>query len=128
MSTPSWSALKRNDLRRSRRFSVEGETLRVAWLGLTGTLQTVPHARVLNISEEGIAVEIPEAARTGSRVKLESDKHRLLGEGTVRHCRRVGSKYIIGVEFVDGLRWRPPEGPVTEPIQLSDAGLTERPS
>jgi hypothetical protein len=117
---PSWSALKRNDLRRSRRFSVEGETLRVSWLGSNGTLQTVPHARVLNISEGGIAVEIPEPAQIVSRVKLQSDKHRLLGEGTVRHCRRVGSKYIIGIEFVDGLRWRPPDEPFTEPVQLSD--------
>ena len=81
-----------------------------------------PHARVLNISEEGIAVEIPEPAQLVSRVKLQADKHRLLGEGTVRHCRRVGAKYIIGIEFVDGLRWRAPAEPVTEPITLSDAG------
>jgi hypothetical protein len=122
MSTrPTWSAIKRNDLRRSRRFSVEGETLRVSWLGSNGTLKMVPQARVLNISEEGIAVEIPEPAQLVSRVKLQSDKHRLLGEGTVRHCRRIGSKYVIGIEFVDGLRWRPPDEPITEPVQLSDA-------
>jgi hypothetical protein len=120
-SRPSWSAIKRNDLRRSRRFSVEGETLRVSWLGSNGTLKMVPQARVLNISEEGIAVEIPEPAQLVSRVKLQSDKHRLLGEGTVRHCRRIGSKYVIGIEFVDGLRWRPPDEPITEPVQLSDA-------
>ncbi len=120
-ATPSWSALKRNDLRRSRRYSAEGETLKIAWLGLNGTLKVTPHARVLNISEGGIAVEIPEPAQLVSRVKLQSDKHKLLGEGTVRHCRRTTSKYIIGIEFVDGLRWRPPDGPITEPVKLSDA-------
>jgi hypothetical protein len=94
--------------------------MRVSWLGLNGTLKMVPHARVLNISEEGIAVEIPEPAALLSRVKLQADKHSLLGEGTVRHCRRAGVQYFIGVEFVDGLRWRAPEQPVTEPISLSD--------
>src|SRR5271169_11491 len=119
-ATPSWSALKRNDLRRSHRYAVGGETMRVSWLGMNDTLNTVPHARVFNICEGGIAVEIPEPAKLLSRVKLQADKHSLLGEGTVRHCRRVGVQYIIGVEFVDDLRWRAPEEPVTEPITLSD--------
>src|SRR5438067_10793284 len=121
-TTPTWSALKRKDLRRCRRYSVDGATIRVSWLGLNGTLQVVHHARVLNISEEGMAFELPEAAQLVSRVKLQSDKHKLLGEGAVRHCRRVGAKYIVGVEFVDGLRWRPPAGSIQEPISMSDAG------
>src|SRR5260221_4071549 len=120
-TTPSWSALKRKDLRRSRRYTVDGATtIRVAWLGLNGTLQVVHHARVLNISEEGMAFELPEPAQLVTRVKLHSDKHRLLGEGTVRHCRRVGSKYVVGVEFSDGLRWRAPDDSVLETIPLSD--------
>src|SRR6266478_1268093 len=120
-TTPSWSALKRKDLRRSRRYSVDSATtIRVSWLGLNGTLQVVHHARVLNISEEGMAFELPEPAQLVTRVKLQSDKHRLLGEGTVRHCRRVGPKYIVGVEFADSLRWRAPDDSVPEPVPLSD--------
>src|SRR5881397_3111771 len=118
--TPSWSALKRKDLRRSRRYTVDGATIRVAWLGLNGTLKVVQNARVLNISAEGMAFELPEPAQLVTRVKLQSDKHKLLGEATVRHCRREGSKHIVGVEFADGLRWRAPEEPVSEPIPLSD--------
>ena len=121
-TTPSWSALKRKDLRRSRRYLVDGATLRVAWLGQDGTLQVVHNARVLNISEEGMAFELPEPAQLVTRVKLQSDKHKLLGEGTVRHCRRVGSKYVVGVEFADALRWRAPAESVTEPVPLSDPG------
>ena len=119
--SPTWTALRRKDLRRSPRYRVEGEVIRVSWMGVNGTLRMTPQARVLNISESGIAVEIPEPAQLLSRVKLQADKHRLLGEGTVRHCRRIGAKYIIGVEFVDDLRWHPPEEPVTEPVRLSDA-------
>jgi hypothetical protein len=120
--TPSWSALKRNDLRRTPRYSVAGETIRVCWLGLDDTLKLVQHARVINISERGMAVEIPEPAKLMTRVKLEAEKHHLLGEGTVRHCHRAGVQYVIGVEFVDGLRWRAPEPPVIEPVSLSDPG------
>jgi hypothetical protein len=120
--TPSWSALKRKDLRRSRRYAVEGTTIRVAWLGLNGTLKVVQNARVLNISAEGMAFELPEPAQLVTRVKLQSDKHKLLGEATVRHCRRESSKYIVGVEFSDGLRWRPPDDSVAEPVPLSDPG------
>jgi hypothetical protein len=121
-SSPSWSALKRKDLRRSRRYDVDGDTLRVSWLGLNGELKVIQQARVLNVSEEGMAFELPEPAQLVSRVKLQSDKHKLLGEGTVRHCRRVGSKYVVGVEFSDGLRWRAPDDSVLEPISLSDLG------
>ena len=117
--TPSWSALKRKDLRRTRRYAVDG-TLRVSWLGESGSLKVLHNATVLNICEDGMAFELPEPAQLVSRVKLQSDKHRLLGEAAVRHCRRDGgSRYIVGVEFVDGLKWRPPDEPVTEPIQLS---------
>ena len=121
-TTPSWSALKRKDLRRSRRYAVEGAMLRVSWLGSTGTLKVVQNARVLNICEDGMAFELPEPAQLMSRVKLQSDKHKLLGEATVRHCRRVGAKYVVGVEFADALRWKAPQEPVTEPITLSDLG------
>jgi len=69
-----------------------------------------------------MAFELPEAAQLVTRVKLESDKHRLLGEGTVRHCRRMGSKYIVGVEFADGLRWCAPDDSTHEPVPLSDQG------
>jgi len=121
-TTPSWSALKRKDLRRCRRYAVDGATLRVSWLGLNGTLKVVQQARVLNISEEGMAFELPEPAQLVTRVKVQSDKHRLLGEGTVRHCRRLSSKYVVGIEFSDGLRWRAPDDSVLEPVPLSDPG------
>src|SRR5215831_10847098 len=119
MST-SWSMLKGKDQRRSRRYAVEGATVRIAWLGANGSLKVVTHARVDNVCVEGIEVELPEALQALSRVKLQGEKYRLLGEGTVRSCRRVGAKYLVGIEFSDGLRWRPPDEPVTEPIQLCD--------
>jgi hypothetical protein len=101
---------------------VDGDTLRVSWLGLNGELKVIQQARVLNVSEEGMAFELPEPAQLVTRVKLQSDKHKLLGEGTVRHCRRVGPKYVVGVEFADDLRWRAPDDSMIEPVPLSDPG------
>lgn len=117
--TPSWSAVTRRDLRRTRRYAVDGATLRISWLGLNGSLFVVQRARVANVSEDGIEVELPEAAQLLSRVKLQGDQYNLLGEGTVRFCRRTTARYMVGIEFVDGLHWRPPDDSVAEPIPLS---------
>ena len=112
-------APKPRDLRRSRRYSVDESTLRVSWLGLNGTLKVVQQARVVNVSEGGIAVELPAPALLASRIGLEATKHQLLGEGTVKRCRPVGFKFVVGIEFANGLRWRAPDESVSEPIALS---------
>ena len=117
----SWSALKRRDLRRHRRYALDASILQVSWLDITGKMK-VARTRALNISESGMAVELPEAAMPLSMVRFQSDKFKLMGTGAVRHCRRVGTKYVVGFEFTDGLHWRPPEGDVQEPISLCDPG------
>jgi hypothetical protein len=73
----------------------------------------------MNVSEMGIAIELPEAALLFSNVRLESAEGELLGFGEARHCGRMGAKYIVGAEFTDSLTWRAPEGPIIEPIPLT---------
>jgi hypothetical protein len=114
----SWSALKRKDLRRHRRYAVDSGILQVSWLDITGAMK-MARTRALNVSEGGIALELPEAAMPQSMVRFQSDKYKIRGAGAVRHCRRVGTKFIVGLEFTEGLRWSPPEGDVQEPIPLS---------
>ena len=114
---PSWSALKRKDLRRHRRYLVDSGTLQVFWLDVTGEMK-MTRTRALNISEGGIAIELPTAAQPLSLVRFESDKYKVRGVGAVRHCRRAGSKFIVGLEFTEGVHWRAPEGDVQEPIPL----------
>lgn len=114
----SWSALKtRKDLRRHRRYAVESSVLQVSWLDMTGKMK-MTRTRALNISEGGIALELPEAALPLSMVRFQSDKYKIRGAGAVRHCRRVGNKFVVGLEFMEGLRWEAPEGEVREPIPL----------
>jgi len=118
----SWSALKRKDLRRHRRYAVDAGILQVSWLDLSGAIK-MTRTRALNISEGGIALELPEAAMPLSMVRFQSDKFKVRGVGAVRHCRRVGNKFIVGLEFTEGLHWRPPEGEVQEPIPICDPGV-----
>jgi hypothetical protein len=114
----SWSALKRKDLRRHRRYAVDSGVLQVSWLDISGAMK-MARTRAVNISEGGIALELPEAAMPQSMIRFQSDKYKVRGAGAVRHCRRVGAKFIVGLEFTEGLHWTPPEGEVQEPIPLS---------
>ena len=115
----SWSALKRKDLRRHRRYAVDSGVLQVSWLDTSGKLK-MTRTRALNVSEGGMAVELPEAAMPLSLVRFQSVRFKLMGSGAVRHCHRVGTKFILGLELTDGLRWCPPEGEVQEPIPLCE--------
>jgi hypothetical protein len=117
----SWSLLKRKDIRRYRRFMVDAGILQVAWLDLTGNMR-MTRTRALDISEGGISLELPEAAMRMSMLRFQSSRFNLRGAGAVRHCRRVGTKYVVGVEFTEGLRWRAPQGEVREPVPLGVSG------
>lgn len=113
----SWSMLKRKDLRKFKRYVVDAGVLRVSWLDPAGKMK-MTRTRALNVSENGIAIELPEAAMPQSMVRFQSDKFKVQGAGTVRHCHRVGTKFVVGLEFCDGLRWQPPNEKVREPIPL----------
>jgi hypothetical protein len=115
----SWSALKRKDLRLHRRYALDAGTIKVSWLDVTGSMK-MTRTRGLNISEGGIAIELPEAALPLSLVRFQSDRFNVRGAGYVRHCRRDGSKFVVGLEFAEGLRWTAPEGEPQEPIALCD--------
>ena len=112
------SASKGKDLRRHRRYAVDAGILQVSWLNTTGKMQTA-RTRALNISEAGIALELPAAAMP-LLVRFQSERFNVKGVGTVRYCRRAGAKYVVGLEFTEDLHWRAPEGEVPEPISLCD--------
>jgi hypothetical protein len=118
-TSPTASLQEIEDLRDHPRYAVAESFLRVVWLDAKGDPKIENSARPIDVSETGMAVELPDAALLLSRIRLESDKGELLGQGKVRYCRPQGTKYIVGVEFTDSLRWSPPEGPINGPIPLS---------
>src|SRR2546422_1999243 len=80
------------DLRKHRRYTVADTFLRVIWLDALGDLRIENNAQPINISETGMAVQLPEAARLLSRIRLESVQGELLGYGKVRYSRPTGAK------------------------------------
>jgi len=79
----------------------------------------VTRTRALNISEDGIALVLPEAAMP-LLVRFKSERFKLQGVGEVRHCQRTGGVYVVGLQFTDGLHWQSPRGEVREPIPVCD--------
>ena len=118
MSSLEHASAAPKESRRSRRFAVEAGQLQVAWLDKTGKMRTT-RTQALNISETGMALQLPEAVMP-LLVRFESERFKVKGAGTVRYCRRIGGKYIVGLEFTEGLRWIPPAEDVKEPIPLCD--------
>jgi hypothetical protein len=118
-ATMSGPALQREDARRRRRrYAVDAGVVQASWLDVNGSMKT-RRIRVLNISEDGIALQVPEEVMP-LMVKFQSDQWNVEGTGVVRQCRRAGDKYVVGLEFTEGLRWQAPAGDVQEPISLCE--------
>jgi hypothetical protein len=102
--------------RRYRRYRTAGEDLEISWLDTRGKMKSM-RAKVVNISENGIAFRVPEAVMP-VLVRFRANRVGINGVGSVRYCYRAGFKFIVGLEFGLDLHWQPPKGEVQEPIPL----------
>jgi hypothetical protein len=66
-------------------------------------------ADCLNISRTGLGMLVSEPIPVMGHVCLQSERLGLSGSASVRYCRNYKAKYIIGIDFVRGLEWRPTE-------------------
>jgi hypothetical protein len=66
-------------------------------------------ARSIDICESGIRLQVPEALPERSYVRLRADKIALVGSGSVRTCIKKGTKFLVGLEFSGGMKWKRPE-------------------
>jgi PilZ domain-containing protein len=102
---------RRREKRRHPRYKCNGIVLQAGWQGPDGSAK-MGLVRALNISEGGICLELPDDALPSSMIRLHAQKHlHLRGLGSIRHSHRMGHKVRVGVEFIDGLRWDPPDEP-----------------
>lgn len=121
MATQSSSQTEKNkteELRRHRRYSVGTGALEVSWLDAGGKMRS-SCAKVANVSENGIALHFSQEVMP-LLIRFQSERFDVKGVGAVRHCSRSGSKFLVGIEFGVDLRWKAPEGEVSEPIPLCD--------
>jgi hypothetical protein len=63
--------------------------------------------RIFDLSESGVRMELPEPVEARSVISFSSDDMKVRGQATVRFCRRQGTKYVVGAEFVGGTTWKP---------------------
>ena len=96
----------RHDLRRQDRQACD-HSVTVLWQDVGGQDKHVT-TKALDICEWGLRLQMPEAMATQRYLTLRAPKLGLLGQASVRHCSRSGgSKFVIGVEFTAGMRWKP---------------------
>jgi hypothetical protein len=65
-------------------------------------------ARSIDICESGIRIQVPEALPERSYVRLRADRIALTGSASVRTCVKKGTKFLVGLEFSGGMRWKRP--------------------
>lgn len=79
---------------------------RISWQDRFGQTR-MAKVKLLDISEQGMCIEVPAPLELKTLVGILDDSIKLSGRASVRHCRRMGSKYHVGLEFAGGLVWRP---------------------
>jgi len=95
-----------HDLRRQIRQSCI-VSVKVRWCDASG-IEKFANASALDISQSGLRLKVPEPLPVHGCVALNSEKLKLRGEASVRHCSRLGGNYMVGLEFVREIRWTPP--------------------
>jgi len=97
--------MEKGDLRRNPRSQVAAP-VQLSWTDRNGNERLVS-ARVVDISENGMRVESPEPMVPGAYVNFRAERLKLQGSASVRSCKKHGTKYLAGLEFGGGLKWRP---------------------
>jgi len=93
------------ELRRHTRAS-KTSSIQIVWRDRQGDDKFVL-GRIVDVSESGVRVEVPEPLEKQTYVTLHSAGLGLHGTASVRSCTRKGVKYAVGLEFSAGLQWKP---------------------
>jgi PilZ domain len=96
---------QKGDLRRHARAD-QSAPLQLIWKDRQGIDRFI-NGRIINVSESGIRVEVSEPLEKQTYVTLQAASLGLHGTASVRACTRKGMKYIVGLEFSGGLKWKP---------------------
>ena len=105
-ATPDAAPAKSSqERRRSMRAPTSREFIRAAWESNGGALH-VGLAALLDVSESGAALEMPDAPREGTWVRFECEEASIFGMGRVCYVTGAFGRFVVGVEFSDNTFWR----------------------
>lgn len=96
---------QKGDIRRHSRSPRSGP-VQLTWKDANGNAQ-VSRGRLVDISEAGMRVELPEPLEKLTYLTVRADGLGIHGTASVRSCIRKGLKYVVGLEFSAGLQWKP---------------------
>jgi hypothetical protein len=85
------------DIRNGERRPFQG-AVQVSWQARSGETKTM-RAKCLDLSEQGARIECENPLEFRSNVYLQAPAYGLMGNATVRYCRRRGIKHIVGLLF-----------------------------
>ena len=88
------------NLRRKERIPSR-ERVAIGWDDLIGQPRFM-FANCQNISTDGLSVRIDQPIAVRTYVTIRSEKLKLAGTATVKHCIRRNSWYHVGLEFTPG--------------------------
>ena len=70
--------------------------------------EKVLRGRLLNVSVNGLQIELEDRIPLHAAVSCNSPKHGISGRGSVRYCNPRKGKFLVGLEFGNGTGWREP--------------------
>lgn len=97
--------MSQGTLRRHDRTEVRA-LVNLMWKDRFGT-EKFSNAYSIDVSESGMRAEVPEPIPERSYVVIRADKLALHGTASVRSCARKGTKYVVGLEFSAGMKFKP---------------------
>lgn len=97
--------MSKGTLRRHFRLDVRAP-IQIIWKDRNGE-DKFTNAHTIDVSESGLRAEVPEPVPERSYVTFRADSLALSGTASVRSCHLKGVKYVLGLEFSTGLKWRP---------------------
>jgi hypothetical protein len=95
----------KGELRRHAR-SAKSAAVQLIWKDRQGIDRFI-NGRIVDVSESGIRVELSDPMEKQTYVTLQAAGLGLHGSASVRTCARKGMKYLVGLEFSAGLKWKP---------------------
>ena len=97
--------MSKGNMRRHER-TVVRSLIQLMWRDPNGN-EKYTNAHTIDISESGMRIEVPEQIPERSYVVMRSDQLALNGTASVRSCVRKGTKYVAGLEFSAGMKFKP---------------------
>ena len=95
----------KGDLRRQARRPITAP-IQLSWTDIQGTEKFIT-ARIVDISESGMRVQMREPLAKQTYVALRADQIGLQRRASVRTCVKQGTNHVVGLEFSGGLKWKP---------------------